>query len=69
MPVDQFRRRSLVENLNSHRLAFCHAQRGPGNRTVIGDGFEDAARRDFHVQRPNPDGEVSLGGILGASGE
>ncbi len=58
VPVDEFGRVRVVDNVHGDGLAFAHAEDGAGRSAVIADGADDAGRGELDGNRRDAQGEV-----------
>ena len=68
VPVDQFRRVGVVDDLHGDRLAFPHAQHRAWCNSVVADGGEDVGAVELDGDRRDAQGVVGLGVGAGAAG-
>ena len=60
VPVDEFGRVGVVDDVDGDGLAFLHAKDRAGRGTVVADGGEDAVGGEFDRDRGDAQGDVPL---------
>src|SRR5581483_134559 len=60
MPVNQFRRIGVINDIHNHRLAFSHAEHRTWGAPVVCDGADEMTGCDLDRHRSNAQREIRL---------